>query len=79
VIGYECLANVPGLLYDSRVTSAKSALLVQLTVKVDPPVVSRIDRLIPRLGRLRGVATSRADVMREALMRGLKSMEEKST
>jgi hypothetical protein len=50
---------------------------VQLTVKVDPPVVTRVDKLIPSLSKLRGVSASRADVLREALLRGLASLEGK--
>ena len=48
---------------------------IQLTVKVDPPVVTRVDKLIPTLAKLRGVTASRADVLREALLRGLTSLE----
>lgn len=54
---------------------------VQITVRVDPSVVTRCEKLLPKVQK-RVLAetgrgdTTRADVFRDAFMRGLRAMED---
>ena len=49
---------------------------VRATVRVGTDVVRRLTRLKDHVGRRLGVRASRADVAREALMRGLALLED---
>ena len=48
---------------------------VQSTIRLPPEVWERADSLIDYLGRQRAATVRRVDVMREALQRGLASLE----
>jgi Arc/MetJ-type ribon-helix-helix transcriptional regulator len=49
---------------------------VRISVRLGPEVVRRLTRLEDHVGRRLGVRASRADVLREALMRGLALLED---
>lgn len=48
---------------------------VQLTVKVDPRIVERADALVDHVAKDTGIAATRADVLRIAIVRGLQAIE----
>jgi hypothetical protein len=53
----------------------KPAPDVQIGVRLSPDVITRADRLIPRLEAERGTSQTRVDVLREVIMRGLEDIE----
>ncbi len=54
---------------------ARQIRTTQLTVKVNDATVERINRLKDHVARITMLPESQADVMREALSRGLMSLE----
>jgi hypothetical protein len=51
---------------------------IQITVRVGASVIDRADELVEYLSGLRGIPAARADVYREALLIGLKTLKEKA-
>jgi len=52
--------------------------VVQVSVKVDSSVVGRADALVRFLAEQSGRPTTRADVLRDSIMKGLREMERAS-
>jgi hypothetical protein len=48
---------------------------VQITVKVDATLLVRADKLVPHVSTERGVAVTRTDVFRSAIVAGLAALE----
>ena len=48
---------------------------IQTTVRLDPDVIDRADALCAHLTVQRGLPLVRSDVLREAIMRGLRDLE----
>lgn len=55
-----------------RVTAGDS---VQISIRVDPTVQERADALIAHVRQRTGLAAVRTDVFREAIMRGIATLE----
>jgi predicted transcriptional regulator len=53
----------------------RSPLSTQLTIRVSDDVLARLDALIPWQSNKVGKVTSRVEVLREAVMRGLSRLE----
>lgn len=48
---------------------------VKVTVRLSPNVIARLDALIETVAEKTGLAASRSDVLREALMSGIRTLE----
>lgn len=70
------LATLPETIADPmpKITARKGRT-VQITVRVDESIVTRADKLIDQIARLTGRGTTRADVLREAILVGLNDFE----
>lgn len=47
----------------------------QMGLRLDPAILDRADALIDAVSASRGAPASRADVIREAILRGLRALE----
>lgn len=56
-------------------TTKDEAPSVQISIRVEPQLVDRVDDLIEFVGKRTGLRAKRADVWREAIIIGLREME----
>jgi hypothetical protein len=63
---------LPSIMARKRVAPEGSQ---QTALRLDPDLIERADALLPRISARLGKAATRADVLRLALVRGLKELE----
>lgn len=56
---------------------SRGATSAQTAIRLDPAVLERADALRPFVTELHGKDANRSDVLREAMLRGLRSMEKR--